>query len=86
MLYDIVDNAFRLGCHRVVFARTALEIKSSIGAVPEPLFCYLCHQNVIINRFAGTILDYLKPVEEWQQRHPFKHSQPHDGEAVEEQA
>lgn len=86
MLYDIVDNAFRLGCHRVVFARTALEIKSSIGAVPEPLYCYLCHQNVIINRFAGTLLDYLKPVEEWQQRHPFKHSQPHDGESAEEVA
>lgn len=54
------------------FARTALEIKSSVGAVPENLYCYLRHQNPLVNKFTGTLLDYLKPVEEWLPRHPFK--------------
>jgi predicted N-acyltransferase len=72
MLYDMIRVAFDSGCNKVVFARTALEIKSSVGAEPEQLLCYLCHQNGIINKFTSTVLDYLKPTEEWQQRHPFK--------------
>jgi hypothetical protein len=73
MLYDIVRVGFIApNCQRIVFSRTALEIKSSIGAVPEALFCYLRHHNPLLNRFTGTLLDYLKPTEIWQQRHPFK--------------
>ena len=72
MLYDMIRVAFDSGCQKIVFARTALEIKSSVGAEPEQLLCYLCHQNGIINKFTSTILDYLKPEEEWQQRHTFK--------------
>jgi hypothetical protein len=36
------------------------------------LYCYLRHRNPLVNRFAGTLLEYLKPVEEWLPRHPFK--------------
>jgi Acetyltransferase (GNAT) domain len=72
MLYDMIQVAFTSGCKKIVFARTALEIKSSVGAKPEQLLCYLRHQNSLINNLTTTILDYLKPVEEWQQRHPFK--------------
>ncbi len=72
ILYDIVRHGLEGNCHSIVFARTALEIKSSVGAVAHDLYCYLRHQNSIANKFAGTILDYLKPVEEWQPRHPFK--------------
>jgi predicted N-acyltransferase len=74
ILYDIVRIGFDAGCEQVVFARTALEIKSSIGATAHELWCYLRHQNSIANKFAGTILDYLKPVEDWLPRHPFKES------------
>lgn len=72
ILYDIVRVALESGCHSVIFARTALEIKSSVGAEPCDLKCYLRHQNQLLNKFTGTILEYLKPVEEWQPRHPFK--------------
>ncbi len=72
ILYDIVQLALNRGCESIVFARTALEIKSSIGAVANNLYCYLRHQNPLANAFTGTLLDYLKPVEEWQPRHPFK--------------
>ncbi len=72
ILYDIVKVGIDTGCSQIVFARTALEIKSSVGAKAQDLWCYLRHQNVIANKFAGTILDYLKPVEVWLPRHPFK--------------
>lgn len=72
ILYDIVRLGLEAGCQNIVFARTALEIKSSVGAVAEDLYCYLRHQNPMANAFTGTLLDYLKPVEQWQPRHPFK--------------
>jgi len=72
ILYDIVRSGLETGCKRIVFARTALEIKSSVGAVAHELSCYLRHQNTVVNKFVPTILDYLKPVEAWQARHPFK--------------
>lgn len=72
ILYDIVRIGLKAGCKRVVFARTALEIKSSVGAEPHDLCCYLRHQNAMANKLVPTILDYLKPVEEWLPRHPFK--------------
>lgn len=72
ILYDIIQIGISAGSHSIVFARTALEIKSSIGAVAHDLYCYLRHQNSVANKFAPFILDYLKPIEEWQPRHPFK--------------
>jgi predicted N-acyltransferase len=75
ILYDIVRLGLENDCRRVVFARTALEIKSSVGAVANDLWCYLRHQNAMANKFVPTLLDYLKPVEEWQPRHPFKHEE-----------
>lgn len=74
MLYDIIRLGIESGSARIIFARTALEIKSSVGAEPRPLWNYLRHQNQFANRFTGTILDYLKPVETWLPRHPFKES------------
>jgi len=72
ILYDIVRFGLDAGCTSIVFARTALEIKSSIGAVAHKLWCYVRHQNGLFNNFTPTILDYLKPVEVWQPRHPFR--------------
>lgn len=82
ILYDIIRIGIESGSNKLVFSRTALEIKSSVGAVPTHLYCYLRHQNPLTNHFTGTLLDYFKPVEQWQQRHPFKTG----AEAVEEPA
>ncbi len=72
ILYDIVKWGIELESKRIVFARTATEIKSSVGAVPHEMYCYMRHSNNFSNRFLNPILDYLKPKEEWKQRHPFK--------------
>ncbi len=72
MLYDMVQLGIESGCHQLVFARTALEIKSSVGAVAQDLHCYLRHQNSLANRLTEPLIDYLNPVEVWQARHPYK--------------
>ena len=72
ILYDIIKIAFDQKCSEVVFARTALEIKSSVGAEPHQMYWYLRHRNSFSNRFLSQIVDYLNPKDEWTQRKPFK--------------
>ena len=72
ILYELVRIGIDAGLEKIVFARTALAIKSSVGAVAHEMYCYMKHQNAFSNKFTGPILDYLKPTEEWEPRHPFK--------------
>ena len=72
ILYDIIKIGFEQKCKCIVFARTALEIKSSVGAEPHEMYWYLRHRNKISNRFLSQIVDYLNPKDEWEQRRPFK--------------
>lgn len=72
MLYDMVRMGIDRGVKQIVFARTALEIKSSVGAVPEEMYCYTRHWNDLPNRFVPRIFSYLNPIEEWTPRSPFK--------------
>lgn len=72
ILYDIIKIGFDQNCKNVVFARTALEIKSSVGAEPHEMYWYLRHRNSFSNRFLSQIVDYLNPKDEWVQRKPFK--------------
>lgn len=77
MLYDIIRIALEQGCEKVVFARTALEIKSSVGAEPQQLFNYVKHHNSLVNLIAGTAIGLMNPVEEWTPRHPFRKETDH---------
>lgn len=72
MLYDMVRFAIDNNVERIVFARTALEIKSSVGAIAEEMHCYTRHWNDLPNRFIPKIFSYLNPIEEWTPRNPFK--------------
>ncbi len=72
ILYAILQEGIDLRVEKIIYARTALEIKSSIGAVPVDMYCYFRHRNSFSNRFLSPILDYLKPDDNWEQRHPFK--------------
>lgn len=40
-LYDFIDEAIRLGCSRLCLGRTALEIKSTVGAAAQPMPVYV---------------------------------------------
>jgi hypothetical protein len=72
MLYDMIGYSINQGFKEIVFARTALEIKSSVGAKPLEMFGYIQHSNSLINTKIDTIFNYLEPKTEWQERNPFK--------------
>lgn len=72
MLYSMVEKGIESNFSSIDMGRTAMGIKSSIGAVPVQMTCYIKHQKNIINQFIPSIIQQLNPQEEWIQRHPFK--------------
>lgn len=72
MLYDMVESAIAGHAVELDFSRTALEIKSSVGAEPQDLFCYFRHRSPLVNPFIPWITQVISPDEEWAQRHPFR--------------
>lgn len=72
MLYDMIAYSINHGFSEVVFARTALEIKSSVGAKPLKMYGLITHSNALINKNIGKLFDYLEPKTEWKERNPFK--------------
>ncbi|GAA4765823.1 MULTISPECIES: GNAT family N-acetyltransferase [Flavobacterium] len=72
MLYNMTKFGIENGFKKIIFGRTALEIKSSIGAKPVLMSGFIYHTNKFINHFMDKIFIRLEPSVEWQQRHPFK--------------
>ena len=73
ILFDITRDGIQDNVKRIVFARTALEIKSSVGAEPEDMYFYARHRSRFSNRLLQSMVEYLQPQSpEWTQRHPFK--------------
>ncbi|MCG9791315.1 peptidogalycan biosysnthesis protein [Flavobacterium algicola] len=72
MLYDMIGYSINKKYKRIIFARTALEIKSSVGAIPVAMFGLIKHQNYFINLLMAKSFIYFEPKTIWQQRNPFK--------------
>ena len=72
MLYDMIAYSINKGFKEIIFARTALEIKSSVGAKPIQMYGYIGHTNPVVNVFMPKIFRYLEPETPWQERNPFK--------------
>ena len=72
MLYDMIAYSINKGFKEIVFARTALEIKSSVGAKPEKMYGFIKHQNPIIDSKIEKLFGYLEPQIDWKERNPFK--------------
>jgi hypothetical protein len=71
ILYDYVEEAILAGSKRLYLGRTALEIKSTLGAKPEELMLLLSVRNRLLRRLAKYFLKRLKPPE-FIERSPFK--------------
>jgi len=71
MLYDYVEIAISKKLKLINFGRTASEIKSSIGAIPQELTCYIRHKKSITNKFIKPFLNYIEP-KPFVQKNPFK--------------
>ena len=72
MLYNMTQFGIENQFKKIIFGRTALEIKSSIGAEPVIMSGFIYHTNKWINRILPKIFPNLEPSLVWQQRHPFK--------------
>jgi predicted N-acyltransferase len=72
MLYDMIAYSINKGFKEIVFARTALEIKSSVGAKPQDMFGFAKHSNPIADLVFEKVFRYLEPEIIWQERNPFK--------------
>ena len=72
MLYDMIAYSINKNFKEIVFARTALEIKSSVGAKPIKMYGLMAHSECMVNVFLPKIFTYLEPETIWQERNPFK--------------
>lgn len=72
MLYDIIQCGILQGFKRIILGRTALEIKSSIGAIPVHLNGFMRHSYPLVHQNLSWIFPFLEPKSNWIQRHPFK--------------
>lgn len=72
MLIGLTSLAIDRQLTGIQMSRTAMEIKSSVGAEPTDYYVYLRAMRPWINSLLPRILAYFVPVEIWEQRHPFK--------------
>lgn len=72
MLFDLIKEGIDAKANKIQFARTALEIKSSIGAIPYDMLCYLKHKTGWKNAMLPKLLTFMVPEKEWKPRTPFK--------------
>lgn len=75
MLYRMVDDAISNQFDGIDFSRTAMEIKSSVGAKPYDMYGLLKHTHPLMNRMLRSTFRKFYQKEEWVQRHPFKDSE-----------
>ena len=71
MLYDYIEIGIEKKLNRINFGRTASEIKSSVGAVPQDLTMYIRHKKSITNKILKLFLQRIQPTP-FQQKFPFK--------------
>lgn len=72
MLYDMIAYSINKGFKKIVFARTALEIKSSVGAKPLEMFGFAKHSSKAADLIFEKAFNSLEPKVAWQERNPFK--------------
>ncbi len=72
MLYSMLEFCIHSKFETVVYARTAMEIKSSVGAKAEAMHVYIKHTNYLMNALLKQIFGLMNPKQTWEERHPFK--------------
>jgi predicted N-acyltransferase len=72
MLYNMTKFGIENRYEKIIFGRTALEIKSSIGSEPIMMSGFIYHTNKWVNKLMSKIFPQLEPTLVWQKRHPFK--------------
>ncbi len=71
ILYSYIEEAIRIKKERINLGRTASEIKTTVGAKPHELLCYIKPQNTVSKLILKPFMQFLQP-SEWVPRNPFK--------------
>lgn len=72
MLFDMIEEGIKQKVKKIFMSRTAVEIKSSVGAKAVDVYCYLFHRKSIYNRLVPELVKRLYKPEEWVPRNPFR--------------
>lgn len=72
MLYRMIQQGIEMNVKRIVFARTAMEIKSSVGAVAQELVLYMRPTAAWSSPIWRTLIHFFEPKITWTPRHPFR--------------
>ncbi len=72
ILYEIIKKGISKKVRWIDFARTALEIKSSVGAIACDLDVYARHRNKLSSQVMKFVFEHMSEEEKWQPRSPFK--------------
>lgn len=72
VLLELAKKGIGKRMRRVVYGRTAMEIKSSVGAMPRPMYLYVKHRSPVVNFIIRQVVRYLSRDEQWTLRSPFK--------------
>ena len=71
ILYSFIEQAIKVEKSRINLGRTASEIKTTVGAKPHELLCYIKPQNTVSKLIMKPFMQFLQPTE-WIPRNPFK--------------
>jgi hypothetical protein len=71
ILYGYIEEAITQNIKSLSLGRTASEIKTTVGAIPHALNCFIKPSNSISELIIQPYLKYLQP-RPFQARHPFK--------------
>lgn len=71
ILNDYVRLGIEMKVDEVNFGRTSSEIKSTLGALPEPLTCYVKHRRTVANMLFKPLVRQIK-MKTYKQHTPFK--------------
>ena len=71
MLYDYIEIGIKNSVETINFGRTASEIKSSVGAIPQELTIYIRHKRSLKNKLLKLFLQQIQPTP-FNQKYPFK--------------
>lgn len=72
ILLDFIHEAIVRGSKELCMSRTAMEIKSSVGAVASEQYCYLHHKRSWGRSIMPFLVRRMNPTDAWTPRHPFK--------------
>ncbi len=85
MLYDMIKIGIEQKFSQISFGRTAMEIKTTVGAIPHPANLYLKLTNPFFNFLGGPIIRNIRQ-EAFVPRHPFKGQEELEGKQAEKES